>query len=138
MRPSSHERNRRQQNRVPAVLPVRVRGTEEDGKSFEEIAHTLDITATGARVAGIHHQLRVMDHVTVVHRQRRMAFLVVWTKLIGKHEYQVGLQAVKQEKETWGLNSSDFEVDTPRSGSPAKISGGGDATELRGQSSTTI
>ncbi len=108
MRSSSPERMRRQQNRVQAVLPVRVRGTDTDGKSFEEIAHTLDISATSSRVAAIRHQLKVTDHVTVVYRHRRIAFLVVWTKLIGKQEYQVGLQAVGQEKEAWGLSPSDY------------------------------
>ena len=115
MRASSSERTKRQQNRVRAVLPVRVRGTDKDGKAFEEVAHTLDISATSSRVAAIHHQLKVTDHVTVVYRQRRIAFSVVWTKLVGKHEYQVGLQAVGEQKEAWGLNRSDYETDVPAS-----------------------
>jgi Flp pilus assembly pilin Flp len=94
MRSSSPEKKRRQQSRVSAVLPGRVRGTDSDGKPFEEVAHTLDITATGARLAAIRRPLKVMDQLVVVYRQRRIAFLIVWTKLVGKHEYQVGLQAV--------------------------------------------
>jgi hypothetical protein len=134
MRPSSSEGNRRQLNRVPAVLPVRVRGTDEDGKPFEEIAHTLDISAAGSRIAAIHHSLRIAAHVTVLYHQRRMAFLVVWTKLVGKHEFQVGLQAVKQEKEAWGLNPSDFEADISCAGLLAEISGRSQAMAPRGQS----
>ena len=114
MRPSSSEKNRRRLNRVPAVLPVRVRGTDQHGKPFEEIAHTLDITATGCRIAGMHHPLRIADHLTVVYRQRRVTFLIVWIKLIESHEFQVGLQAVKQERDAWGLNPSDSEVEMPR------------------------
>jgi hypothetical protein len=94
MRSTNPERKRRQQIRVPAVLPVRVRGTDADGQSFEEIAHTLDISATSSRVAAIRHQLKVGDYLVVVYRQRRITFIVVWTKLVGKQEYQVGLQAV--------------------------------------------
>lgn len=119
MRPSSPERNRRQQNRGKGVLPVRVRGTDKDGKSFDEIAHTLDIAAIGSRLGSIHHDLRIADRVTVVFRQRRMEFLVIWTKLVGKCEYQVGLQALKQEKDSWGLNSSDVAVGAPRARSIA-------------------
>ena len=122
MRPSGSERDRRQMNRVPAVLPVRLRGTDEDGKSFEEIAHTLDISATGSRIAAIHRPLRIAARVTVLYRQRRMAFLVVWTKLIDMHEYQVGLQAVKHEKDAWGLGPSDFEVNLPYAGLQVQIS----------------
>ena len=114
MRTRSPETDRRHQNRVKGVLPVRVRGTDKDGKPFDEIAHTLDIAAIGSRLGSIHHELRIADRVTVVYRQRRMEFLIVWTKLIGKHEYQVGLQALKQEKESWGLSSGDFEMGTPR------------------------
>jgi hypothetical protein len=109
MRATSPERTKRRQNRVRAVLPVRVRGTDRDGKSFEEVAHTLDISATSSRVAAIRHELRVRDQVMVVYRQRRVAFSVVWTRLVSKHEYQVGLQAVEHEKEAWGFNPSDYE-----------------------------
>lgn len=110
MRSGIPERKRRQQIRVPAVLPVRVRGTDTDGKSFEEIAHTLDISATSSRVAAIRHQLKVRDYLMVVYRQRRITFIVVWTKLVGNQEYQVGLQAVGQEREAWGLSPSDYKL----------------------------
>lgn len=134
MRTESPNRNRRLQHRVPAVLPVRVRRTDENGQQFEEIAHTLDISATGSRVAAIHHQLRIADRVTVVYRQRRMPFSVVWAEAIDKHEFQVGLQTVNHENESWGLKSSDFEVPIPCSGAVAKITGGCEAVESREQS----
>jgi hypothetical protein len=119
MQRSSPERERRQQNRKKGVLPVRVRGTDKDGRSFDEIAHTLDLALIGSRLGSIHRELRIADRVNVLYRQRRMEFLVVWTKLVGKHEYQVGLQALKQEKDSWGLSSCDFEIGTPRSRSLA-------------------
>lgn len=121
MRPSNPARTRRNQRRVSAVLPVRVRGTDKDGRSFDEIAHTLDISATSSRIGAIRRQLKVADHVTVVYRQRRTTFSVIWTRLMGKHEYQVGLQAVGQEKEMWGLPPSDYEVDLPRSFSQPRL-----------------
>lgn len=139
MRPDHPNRDRRIQNRVPAVLPVRVRGTDEEGQPFEEIAHTLDITETGARVGAIHHQLRIADHVTVVYRQRRITYSVVWAKAIDEHEFQVGLQTVNHENETWGLKPSDFEVRIPCSGSVAKTAVGarqwsrGGSDELRSE-----
>lgn len=120
MHPTGPDRDRRRQKRVKGVLPVRVRGIDKDGKSFDEIAHTLDIATIGSRVGAIHHELRVADRVTVVYRQRRMDFLVVWMKPVGRHEYQVGLQAVKQEKDSWGLNWEDFEVGNSRPGSLAE------------------
>jgi hypothetical protein len=138
MGPSSSQTNRRRLSRVPAVLPVRVRGTDQYGKPFEEIAHTLDITATGCRIAAIHHPLRIADHVTVVYRQRRVTFLIVWVKLIDQHEFQVGLQTIKRQQDAWGLNPSDSEVDIPRSDAPTKSPGRREVLAPRGTSSTTL
>jgi hypothetical protein len=97
--------NRRRQDRIQAVLPVRVRGTDAYGASFEGLAHTLDLTPTGVRLGAIRHQLKVLDTLTIFYHQRRMEFTVVWIRLLdGKAEYQVGLQAFSQEKEPWGTS----------------------------------
>jgi len=110
MQAVSVKTDRRRQDRIQAVLPVRVRGTDASGVSFEALAHTLDLTPTGARLGAIRHQLKALDKLTILYHQRRMEFTVVWTKLLdGRSEYQVGLQAFSQEKEPWGmsfLNSS--------------------------------
>jgi hypothetical protein len=96
--------NRRRLGRVRAVLPVRVRGTDA-GTAFELLAHTLDLTAGGARLGSVRREFKKLDKVTILYRQRRMDFAVVWTKLIdGKSEYQVGLQAFSWENEPWGVN----------------------------------
>jgi hypothetical protein len=97
--------NRRRQNRIQAVLPVRVRGTDASGASFEGLAHTLDLTPTGVRLGAIRHQLKALDTLTILYHQRRMEFTVVWTKLLnGTGEHQVGLQAFSQEKEVWEMS----------------------------------
>jgi len=99
------ETDRRQQGRIRAVLPLRVRGVDSTGVQFEALAHTLDLTPTGARLGAIRHPLKALDTLTVFYRQRRIEFKVVWSKLVdGKTEYQVGLHAFAQEKEPWGMN----------------------------------
>jgi hypothetical protein len=116
MQDISFQSDRRQQERIQAVLPVRVRGVDMAGVSFEEFAHTLDLTPTGVRLGAIHRQLRALDTLTIFYHQRRMDFRVVWTKpLDGTKEYQVGLKAFSQEKEAWGLslfNSSARPMET--------------------------
>jgi hypothetical protein len=120
MRLGSAESDKRHQDRMKAVLPVKVRGSDADGRSFEELAHTLDLTPTGARLGSIHHELKELDRLVVLYRQRKMEFRVVWTKRLGTAEYQVGLQALTQDKEGWGLNLSDFKVrQMPMIASPA-------------------
>lgn len=104
MHASSVKTNRRRQDRIQAVLPVRVRGRDASGASFEGLAHTLDLTPSGARLGAIRHRLKALDTLTILYHQRRMEFTVVWTKLLdGRGEYQVGLQAFSQEKEPWGM-----------------------------------
>jgi hypothetical protein len=94
----------RRGNRTKAVLPVRIKGKDKDGKPFEELVHTLDVTAVGARLGAIRHELHLQDEITIFYRQRKMQFRVVWIKkLPGTSEFQIGLQAVAQDKEAWGL-----------------------------------
>ena len=98
--------NQRRKDRMKAVLPVKVKGKDSAGATFEELAHTLDVTAAGARLGAIRRELNVLDEITVFYRQRKMQFRVVWVKkLQGTSEYQVGLQALAhdKDKEGWGL-----------------------------------
>ena len=84
---------------------MRVRGKDASGALFEGLAHTLDLTPTGARLGAIRHPLNAFDKLVVLFRQRRVEFTVVWTKkLDARDEFQVGLQMVAEEIDPWGLN----------------------------------
>ena len=107
--PSAVSRNNRRGNRTKAVIPVRVKGQDNTGKPFEELVITLDVTPDGVRLASVHHELNALEELTIFYRQRRIQFRVVWTKKMkGTSEFQVGLQAVTQESEAWGLNFSEY------------------------------
>jgi hypothetical protein len=107
----SLEANQRRGVRTKAVLPVRVRGKDSAGKAFDELVHTLDVARDGVRLGSVRHQLNVLDEVIVFYRQRRIQFRVVWTKkLAGTSEFQVGLHALTQDSEAWGLNFADYKT----------------------------
>jgi hypothetical protein len=108
--PSAKEKpSRRSQDRTRAVLPVRVRGKNAAGALFEALAHTLDLTPTGARLGAIHQELTALDTLVVLFRKRRIEFRVIWTKLLDQQgEYQVGLQMIAQESDPWGLSVRHF------------------------------
>ena len=109
MASSSVFTDQRRGNRTKAVLPVRVKGNDSTGKPFDDLVHTLDVTADGVRLGSVRHQLKVRDEITVFYRQRKIQFRVVWTKkLEGTSEFQVGLQAVTQDSEAWGLSFPDY------------------------------
>jgi hypothetical protein len=96
-------KSNRKQERIRAVLPVRVRGTDVSGNAFELLAHTLDVTPSGARLGAIRQQLKPLDTVIVLFRKRRIEFTVMWTKQLNANEHQVGLKMLGQESDPWGL-----------------------------------
>lgn len=105
----SSDREQRRGTRTKAVLPVRLKGKDNAGKAFETLVHTLDLTPDGARLGSVRHELNVHDEITVFYRQRKIQFRVVWTrKLQGTSEYQVGLQAITQDNEAWGLSFTGY------------------------------
>lgn len=109
MASSSVFTDQRRGNRTKAVLPVRVKGNDSAGKPFDYLVHTLDVTPDGVRLGSVRHQLKVRDEITVFYRQRKIQFRVVWTKkLEGTSEFQVGLQAMTQDSEAWGLSFPDY------------------------------
>lgn len=76
---------------------------------FEELVHTLDVTGDGVRLGSVRRQLNLLDEITVFYRQRKIQFRVVWTKrMSGTSEFQVGLQALSQDSEAWGLSFPEF------------------------------
>ena len=107
--------NKRRGSRTKAVLPVRIKGKDSSGKAFEELAHTLDVTASGVRLGSVRRELSAQDEVTILFRQRKMQYRVVWTKKMkGTSEFQVGLQALTQEREAWGMNFADSAKEPPQ------------------------
>jgi hypothetical protein len=106
---SDVDTNQRRGNRTKAVIPVRVKGKDSNGKAFDDLVHTLDVTPEGARLGSVRHELNLGDEITVFYRQRKIQFRVMWTKKMkGTSEFQVGLKAVTRDSEAWGLNSPEF------------------------------
>lgn len=105
----SADTKQRRGDRTKAVLPVRVKGRDSAGRPFEDLVHTLDVTAQGARLGSVRRELNLLDEITIFYRQRKIQFRVVWTKKMkGTSEFQVGLQAVTHDSEAWGLSVPDF------------------------------
>jgi len=106
---SKRDNNQRRGGRTKAVLPVRIKGKDSTGHAFEELAITLDVTPDGVRLGSVRRELNALDEVTVFYRQRKLQFRVVWTKKMkGTSEFQVGLQAIAQDKEAWGMGFPEY------------------------------
>jgi hypothetical protein len=94
---------KRKHKRIKMVLPIRIWAKDIANQSFNELAHTLDITPQGARIGAVHYQLKLGDKVMVQYRQRKIGFKVVWVRALeGTKEFQIGVEAL-ESGETWGL-----------------------------------
>ncbi len=96
---------KRREQRMRMVLPLRVLARDASDAQFEELAHTLDITPHGARLGAIRHQLKMGTTILVQYRQHKLHCRVVWLRLLeGTKEYQVGVELLVNGKDTWGLD----------------------------------
>jgi len=85
------------------VLPVKV---SVGGASH--LAHTYDLTCTGARLGGLHTELKKGEIISLQRGPKKANFKVVWLQQLGPHEIQVGVQALEgQSKLFWGVDLSE-------------------------------
>ena len=117
----------RKKLRLKMVLPVRIWGTDVDGKPFSQLAHTLDITSSGARVGGMRVLLNARDVVWLQCRHRKAQFRIVWTgRPGGSREHQVGIECIEEMRNIWGLElEAETETDQYESPEPMGESRGG-------------
>ena len=100
---------RRVQPRVKGILPVRISGTDGDGKPFAEHVCTLNISNKGASLTGVRAPLSPGDTIGLQYRNRQARFQVAWVIPNQAQGSNVGLQCLQPEKELWP-------VDTPAEG----------------------
>src|SRR5262249_26657745 len=110
----------RTQRRVKTVLPIRLGGIDSTGKPFMAMAHTIDISHSGARVGGVVAMLTRGGAVELQYRHRKAKFEISWIRS-GGNEQQLGLRALEPLKEIWGasLDTSDFQDDYEAPKKPA-------------------
>jgi hypothetical protein len=107
---------KRRQKRVKMVVSVRVLAADPGGDSHEQLAHTLDITYAGVRIAGLQQPLTAGEVVRLQRGANRRCFRVVWSNQVGG-AYQAGLEAVEPLKQFWNLQLPE-DQDEYRSSGP--------------------
>jgi hypothetical protein len=94
-------KGKRSKQRTKMVVPVRVRlaGAKEQA----QIAHTLDATEGGVRLAGFRGDLNVGDVIEIQYRHERALFRVVWSRALeNSSEKHIGAECVDPDKNIWG------------------------------------
>ncbi len=91
-----------QEERVPFDLDIRVWGMATHGLAFSQHARTQNISASGARLCEIEHDVKIGDTIGVQAGQKKTRCKVVWardTRSIQK--IQVGVQLLSKLECPW-------------------------------------
>lgn len=99
----------RREQRVRGILPVKVAGIDKSGKSFSLLAHTVDLSVNGLRIAGTFPDLAMSSRLSVHFQRQKATFEVVRVVRIGP-VLEVGLRLVSGTI-VWGANFEPGYVD---------------------------
>src|ERR1700685_578618 len=95
---------RRKSKRTKMVLPVKV-----SISGATHLAHTFDLTYVGARIGGLHTDLKPEQIISLQRGSKKANFRVVWVQQLSPSEVQAGVQAVDMQSNFWGVDLSDQE-----------------------------
>lgn len=94
----------RKEARASAVLPIRIYGIDGGGKPFNSVAHTLNVSRSGAMLGNVDVVLNCGDLIGVQKGVYKGKFRVTWTGKKGSSSQgQIGIECVDGPKNIWGL-----------------------------------
>jgi len=103
---------KRKTQRVPETLNARIFGLDQAGKPFSAKVETLDISFSGARLAGVNQFQTPGETIGLEFNGRKARFLVVWVGRKGsKAEGQVGIRNVDPKSTVWTMTTPAATVD---------------------------
>ena len=103
---------KRREPRVELQLPIRVFGTDSNGKAFSENLVTVDVSRRGAKLSNIQAQLRVGETIGMTYGQTKGRFVVRWVgALATPRAGQIGVEYTSPEKPFWNVPLPDEGVD---------------------------
>jgi PilZ domain len=100
-------------NRVEAPIIVRVWGMDADGRPFFQNASADNLSAEGALVTGIRHQLKTGEIIGIQYNERKSRFKIVWLKdALLPGTFDAGVQILPNQRTPWeGMaTSGDYPV----------------------------
>jgi len=75
------------------------------------LAHTIDISISGARIGGLREQLQPGKIVSLQRGSQRAKFRIVWIRQVGPGEIHAGAEAVDSHSNFWGIDLSQADAD---------------------------
>jgi len=96
----------RKSRRRRMVLPVRV-----SIDTVTHLAHTVDITNTGARLGGLRTQLQTGAIISLQRGSKKAKFRISWIRQLAPNELQAGIESLNLQKNFWGMDLSDKDLE---------------------------
>jgi hypothetical protein len=94
--------NKRNSPRRKMVLPVKVSIDE-----VTRLAHTIDITQTGARLGALRMPLRAGMIISLQRGSKKAKFRITWTRQVAPNEIQAGVESLDLQTNFWGVDLSE-------------------------------
>jgi hypothetical protein len=94
------------------VLPVRLGGMDSRGNRFVAMAHTIDISHSGARIGGIVAELVAGEELDIQYHHRKARFSIAWVRKSG-NDFMAGVKALDPAKDVWGTTLESDEIQDP-------------------------
>jgi PilZ domain len=109
---------RRSQPRKQIEVPVRIFGTDRHGQVFSEKALTVNLSRSGAEIAGVRSELALDEIVGLTYGANRVHFRVKWIGAAGSAKAShIGLLNIAPEKPLWDFPLPRDAVDAYQAGS---------------------
>ena len=94
--------NKRKSPRRKMVLPVKVYVD-----NVTHLAHTVDITPSGARLVAYRTPLQPRMIIGLQRGSKKKEFRVEWIKQLSPNELQAGIECLQPQGNFWGVDLSD-------------------------------
>jgi len=69
-----------------------------------QFAHTLDITASGARLGSLRDELKPGEIILLQRGVKKAKFLICWIQQVNPKEMQAGIEALQPQENFWGVD----------------------------------
>jgi PilZ domain-containing protein len=101
---------KRTTKRTKMVATLKVSNAEQPGAAPNQLAHTLDISSSGARIGAMREEIQAGTILVVQHKQARANCRVIWTRRMGAGEFQIGIEFIGRTPQFWGIDLDDERV----------------------------
>ena len=105
----------RRQPRKPIQVPVRIVGTDSEGKIFSENVTAVDVSQNGVRLGGVRARVKPDELIGATYGKNKVHFRVKWVGEPGSAtDGQIGLLNVTPERPFWDFPLPSTAIDNFR------------------------